>query len=423
MRRACDTPAPNPGSIATATLEAAMIPPRLLVRIAIAALVGAALRPFPAAGQTPVVASPVAPQAATTAIIVSATNDPLRVAGSDGSDHLEYDLLVTNGFGAPVTLTAIDVLAPDGAPLLHLAGDDLVAATQPLLGTQPTPAIAASAAVAVVMDVRVPSGQPAARLSHRLAYAVAPDAPSRSLLGAFTVDGPVLTVNPRPATVLAPPLRGDGWLAGNGCCAASSIHRAIRIPVNGDVVAKPETFAIDWVRLQDGQLFRGDGSQNDDWHGFGADVLAVADGTVVAAQDGKPEQAPEQQVVGIERPDDYGGNFVTLAIAPGVYAFYAHLQPGSLTVKVGDHVQVGQKIGNLGNTGNSTGPHLHFGLLDAPDPLTSESLPMVFDRWTLAGTIDPSALAAATPTPLRAVGPARPQTATLQLVLDVANFP
>ena len=78
------------------------------------------------------------------------------------------------------------------------------------------------------------------------------------------------------------------------------------------------------------------------------------------------------------------------------------------------------------NTGNSTAPHLHFGLIDAPDPLVGESLPMAFDRWTLEGTIDPAVyeggdVDGAVPA-LVPAGTPEPQAATLQLYLDVADF-
>ena len=67
-------------------------------------------------------------------------------------------------------------------------------------------------------------------------------------------------------------------------------------------------------------------------------MLAVADGTVVFTQDGEPEQTPG--VVRLaEKQSQIGGNKVILKIAPKVFAAYEHLQPGSLTVKVGDVVQ------------------------------------------------------------------------------------
>src|SRR3954453_12592210 len=188
--------------------------PRLLVFVA-ASLLGGAIATLPGSGQaqdaTP--ASSPAAGVRTTAIVVSATNDPLRVPGSDGVDHLEYDLLVTNGFTAPVTLTAITVTTPEGATLLQLEGDDLITATQPLLGRTPTAAIPASGTVAVVMDVTVPPDRAVERLDHHITYEGAPDAPVRSLIGSFAIDGPQLPLDPRPATVIAPPLRGDGWLA------------------------------------------------------------------------------------------------------------------------------------------------------------------------------------------------------------------
>jgi hypothetical protein len=404
-----------------------MLISRLLPVLAVS-LLGSGIATPPGSGQT-LDATPVTSPAAgvtTTAIVVSATNDPLRVSGSDGVDHLDYDLLVTNGFTAPVTLTSIAVTAPDGETLLRLDGDALATATQPLFGRTPTAVIPASSTVAVVMDVTVPPDLAVASLGHRISYEIAPDAPVRSLIGSVAIEGLQLPVDPRPATVIAPPVRGDGWLATNGCCAAESIHRAVRVPVGGARIGKQEMFAIDWARLRDGQPFSGDGARPEDWYGFGAEVLAVADGTVVAVAEGYPEEVPLQPVTHVTKPEDYGGNAISLEIAPGVYAYYAHLEPGSVTVVVGDQVTTGQVLGLLGNTGSSSGPHLHFGLTDDPDPLVGTSLPMVFDRWTRQGTFDMAAYEATdvgdAPSALIPTSVPEPQTGTLQLYLDVADF-
>jgi murein DD-endopeptidase MepM/ murein hydrolase activator NlpD len=70
-----------------------------------------------------------------------------------------------------------------------------------------------------------------------------------------------------------------------------------------------------------------------------------------------------------------GGNHVALDIGGGKYALYAHAQPGSLKVKVGDHVKRGQVLALLGNSGNSTEPHVHFQIADGPTFLSSEGVP------------------------------------------------
>jgi hypothetical protein len=340
-------------------------------------------------------------------------------------DHLEYDLIITNVFVAPVTLTAIEVLAPDGETLLRLEGNALVQATQPLLSQEPTEEIPASSTVAIVMDVVVPPDLAVERLSHRITYDLAPDAPARSIIGGFEINGPELPVDPREATVIAPPLRGDGWLVDNGCCSPKSLHRSTRLAVDGARIVKQETFAIDWERLQDGRLAEGDGARPEQWFGFGVKVYAVADGTVVSVRDGLPEETPEQRPRYVKQPGDFGGNHISIRIAPGVFAFYGHLQPGSITVKVGDTVTTGQVLGLLGNTGNSTAPHLHFGLIDDPDPLVGNSLPMVFDHWTLAGTVSLEAFFADSSESnlnLTSKGTPQEQTDTLPLFLDIADF-
>ncbi|UGS37806.1 M23 family metallopeptidase [Capillimicrobium parvum] len=82
---------------------------------------------------------------------------------------------------------------------------------------------------------------------------------------------------------------------------------------------------------------------------------------------------------------DYTGNGAVIRIAPGTYAIYAHLQPGTVRVRRGQRVSAGTVLGQVGNSGNITAPHLHFGIHDGPFLATSASLPWVFDRYRLDG--------------------------------------
>jgi hypothetical protein len=360
-----------------------------------------------------------------TAIIVSAIGGPVAVPASDGLEHIEYDLVVTNVFSAPVRLSTVEVRTLAGAVLLVLEGDALVAATQPLLGLMPLEAIPASGAAAVMMDVTVPRGQVPERLTHRIVYTLPDDAPGTGPIESLAIDGPALAVDRQEPLVVAPPVHGPGWLNAFSCCDPSSIHRGGRAAVDGLRIVKSETFAIDWVALRDGRFFTGDGARNEQWFGFGVEVTAAAPGTVVVARDGLPDGTPKRLPVP-GRPGDGAGNHVIVEIAPTVWAFYAHLQVGSVAVKPGDRVEVGQLIGRLGNSGNSIGPHLHFGLVDGIDPLTASSVPMVLDRYDLTGAVEPASLFAALGDPgalrLRREDLARPQRGTLPLNLTVADF-
>ena len=74
------------------------------------------------------------------------------------------------------------------------------------------------------------------------------------------------------------------------------------------------------------------------------------------------------------------GNHIVLDIGGGVWAFYAHLNKGTLLVKLGDKVKKGQVIAKLGNTGNANASHMHFQLMNGPSVLGSDGLPYVLDR-------------------------------------------
>jgi hypothetical protein len=321
-----------------------------------------------------------------TAIVVSPIHEAQIVRGDDGKDHVEYELLVVNVFAEPVTLSSVTVLDPAGKELMRIEGGTLAAATQTLFAKTATPVVPASAAVSVDVDLVLPPDTAPERVTHRIAYTLKADSELALMVGSLEADAPEVAINRQPAIVIRPPLKGNGWLAAAACCKPN-VHRDERIAIDGVRIETGETFAVDWAKVKNERLFDGDGKRVEQYYGFGEDVLAVADGTVVLIHDGMPDQTPFVLMVPKSK-SDYGGNNLILEIAPNVFAWYAHLRQGSLTVKVGDVVKVGAPIAKLGNTGPSEGPHLHLGLIDKPDPIAGRSLPFVFDSFTLVGEID-----------------------------------
>jgi murein DD-endopeptidase MepM/ murein hydrolase activator NlpD len=186
------------------------------------------------------------------------------------------------------------------------------------------------------------------------------------------------------------PLRGT-WFVGNG----PSLHTAHRW-------AFPEEFALDIVKIDgEGLSHKGDGRRFEDYYAYGADVLTAADGRVVGTANDQPEdptamqQPNESQEAYFARlQKDQGerlakgatavaGNYVKIDHGQNEYSFYAHLQPGSVRVHVGDQVHAGEVIGKLGSSGNSTEPHLHFHVCDASDVLLCSGIPVNFSNITI----------------------------------------
>ena len=189
----------------------------------------------------------------------------------------------------------------------------------------------------------------------------------------------------RQAIQISAPLRGDHWFSANGP-SNSSGHRRALIPIDGHA-AIAQRFAIDWVRLRDdGKTFQGDEKDNKNYLAYGNDALAVADGVVSEVKDGIPENIPGENSRAVPITlETVGGNHVILDIGAGCFAFYAHLQPGSLRVKLGDKVRRGQVVGLVGNSGNSTEPHLHFHIENGSSPLGAEGLPYTLASFEVVG--------------------------------------
>ena len=132
---------------------------------------------------------------------------------------------------------------------------------------------------------------------------------------------------------------------------------------------------------------RADPSDNKNYRAYGNEIHAVADGVVTQVKDGIPQNTPGASTLAVPITlETIGGNHVIMEIGNGLFAFYAHMQPGSLRVKVGDQVKRGQVLGLVGNTGNSSEPHLHFQICNANSELGSEGLPYAFASFEMEGT-------------------------------------
>jgi hypothetical protein len=192
---------------------------------------------------------------------------------------------------------------------------------------------------------------------------------------------------PDPAP-LALPFSGS-WLTRNS--------PARRVPSHGTHLFAT-TYAVDFIAVQGRRT-----ATVRDWRtllgtepperfvAFGRPVLAPAAGRVVAVHDGEtdhearrsqPSKVPYAltQAARVRGgPGAVAGNHVVLERADGGgYVLLAHLRRGSVRVSPGDPVSCGEQLGDCGNSGNSTQPHVHLQVMDSPDPYTARGLPLSF---------------------------------------------
>lgn len=303
-----------------------------------------------------------------------------------GASRLVYELHLTSFSAGPLVLRSVEVLDAEAGAVLATFGEEELAgrldrpaatAADPGPGT-----IGPGTRGIVYIELAVAADEPPRTLAHRVAYETAEEERRERTV----VEGARVEVRAEGPVVLAPPLAGGPWAAIHHPSWERG-HRRVVYAVAGRARI-PGRFAVDWVLLDaEGRRAAGDDDRVAHWHGYGADVLAVADAVVVAARDGLPESAtlsahPRHPL------EDAMGNYVTLDLGNGRYAAYEHLRPGSLRVRVGDRVARGQVLAALGFTGHSTGPHLHFHVADANSPLDAEGLPFVLEGFDLLGSYD-----------------------------------
>lgn len=361
--------------------------PRLGSALAGLGLLAATVAPMPARSAAP----DPAQQAPVEARVPWA---PAAVAATDGAGHLAYELHLSNFYRdtGVLRLTRLTVYADDGdTPLADFQGAALQRIGLPRApeGAKPEDGVAIGGGLRgeAFVWLTLPAGLPApASLRHRIEFETSKGAK-------LWVDGARVAIATTAPVVLGPPLRGGQWLAYEGPSNSQSHHWGSLVAANGEVTI-PQRYALDLIGLDArGHAVR-DGAgelrktQHADWIGYGAEVLAVADGIVRGERDGEGEHAPlsPQSEPSTLSADALYGNYVILEIAPQVFVHYAHLQRGSVAVKNGERVRRGQRLGRLGQSGNSGGPHLHLHVSNAATFEQSEGLPFVFDAFTYSGT-------------------------------------
>lgn len=318
-------------------------------------------------------------------LIVPVPPTTVRVAGRT---QLVHEVHVTNFLSADVTLARLQVLGSDGQgpAIAEYQGEDLRKrlGRPGLRRDHATPQVIAPGMRAVAyLWIELPEGVDAPRsIRHRMELEVQrPAGPVH-----VVTEGAAAVVAREAPVVLNPPLRGGPWTAiydpllmGGHRTAIYTLDGRARIPAR---------FAIDWIRLGPGGTMETDASsRREDWNGYGAEVLAVADAVVVAAMDDIAEnEATPSMPRAPMPPENASGNYVSLDLGRGRFAFYEHLKRGSVAVRRGDRVRAGQVIGRLGNSGSSSiGPHLHFHVSDANSLLATEGLPFVFASFRQLG--------------------------------------
>lgn len=197
-------------------------------------------------------------------------------------------------------------------------------------------------------------------------------------------------------TVLAP-VEGR-WVALNS--------PATKIPSHG-VRTLGQAFAIDILHPSNSRSTRLGWAlrqrRPEEFSCYGTDVRAVQEGRVVRVHRSRRDHCVRTSWPGIifmltveailrelGGPNFVLGNHVVIEHAHGSYSAYAHLRHNSIGVQTGAVVVAGQVIGQVGNTGNSSEPHLHFQLMDRARPDRAAGLPFRWSNVTIEPNLDPA---------------------------------
>jgi hypothetical protein len=338
-------------------------------------------------------------------IVSSVLTRPTPVKATDGRFHIDYEVVLTNNTPFTMAVEGFEVRdARTRRVLARLSGPALAANMGPVAGPpassfgepsdQNPPAgpseqaasdaattMASSQTSVVWVDLKVSSARPRS-LEHRIVASTRPPDPQfafRGLVGRVQTGG--------TPVVIGPPVGPGIWVADEGCCTNPTHHRRALPGFNGELLAV-NRFAIDWVLVdRSHRAWIGDPTRLSSYLSYRQPLIAATSGRVVGTHDGVRNNPPQGPLTGSPPIKDFAGNYVSIRIRPRRYLLYAHMVPGSVRVRPGQRVRRGQVIGLLGNSGNTSTPHLHFQVSNRPGFAPVDSVPYVFNRFAFLGQI------------------------------------
>jgi hypothetical protein len=317
-----------------------------------------------------------------TPLLLTVNDTPVPFHASDGRTHLVYELAMTNFSSGDVAIRKLEILG-NGAVLQTLDAAAVAQRLQPAGLRESTATLPKSTHALLFLNVSLAEGaQIPHELSHRIDIQASAAPPGHQNI---SESGATVTVDRQPVVEIAPPLRGERYISADSCCDAVR-HTRAAMPIDGRAWIS-QRYAVDWEQLTaSGAIYSGPREKLESYAIFGQPALAVADAVVASITDGAPEQTPGQYPTKIS-PAAADGNSVILDLGQHRYALYAHLQPGSIKVRPGDHVKLGQVLGLVGDSGNSVVPHLHFQVSNRPSSMASNGLPYEIREFQITGHV------------------------------------
>src|SRR5215213_4379333 len=304
---------------------------------------------------------------------------PDRICADSRSGYPNFDLLVRNGSARPATAVELTARSFDAAGNLL---EHRILWQDALNIMAPQRLIAAGREGVIFNPFRFESAGRAARIDYQLRF---DDGASASV-----------SIRPEPCATRARlilPLTGRVLVYDS--YDFLSHHRRQTYQYAEDmrafgVVDNWYRFGIDLVAIDEaGGMFKGEGARIEDWYGWGLPVRAAGEGVVVAVRDDMPDNAlgsedwPRKRLSEDEMGSD--GNYVLIDHGGGEMSSASHLRRGSARVKKGDRVQAGQVIAQIGNSGATPVPHLHYELRTGWGVKGVRSLPPYFHDLDILG--------------------------------------